>query len=154
MMFHLQDKVCGIRRSRVAMFTVAAQMPQACTRRVCRMLDFKNPRKSKRNVIQMNGSGCGGGARRRQWAASALCAAWSSSPCKTKEEHGVNHERAWLCAAWDVSHALRRARITRPIAPMLRWRLHSPARRRGGTNGWPLLCPAQHLFRSPTCRPS
>ena len=49
------------------------------------------------------------------------------------------------CALCGVSQALGRARITRPIASMLRWRLHPPGRRRGGTIGWPLLCPAQHL---------
>jgi hypothetical protein len=38
-----------------------------------------------------------------------------------------------------------------PTAPE---RLHPPARRRGGTIGWLLLCPAQQLCRSQTCSPS
>ena len=33
-------------------------------------------------------------------------------------------------------------------------RLHTPARRRGGSIGWPLICPAQHLSRSQTSCPS
>ena len=45
-------------------------------------------------------------------------------------------------------------RATRPIAPKRTERLRPPARRRGGTIGWPLLCPAQHLGRSQTCSPS
>ena len=39
---------------------------------------------------------------------------------------------------------------TRPIAPNGFERMHTPARRRGGTIGWPQLCPAQHLFRTET----
>ena len=45
-------------------------------------------------------------------------------------------------------------RATRPIAPNWTERVCTPARRRGGTIGWPLLCPAQHLGRSQTCSPS
>jgi hypothetical protein len=39
---------------------------------------------------------------------------------------------------------------TRPIATICCERMHTPARRRGGTIGWPLLCPAQHLGRPQT----
>ena len=33
-------------------------------------------------------------------------------------------------------------------------RLHPPALLQSGTIGWPLLCPALHLFLSQTCRPT
>ena len=55
------------------------------------------------------------------------------------------------CEARDLT---RLAPITHPIASILRWRLHPPARRRGGTIGWPLLCPAQLLCCTQTCGPA
>ena len=44
-------------------------------------------------------------------------------------------------------------RATRPIAPKRTEQVDTPSRRRGGTIGWPLLCPAQHLSLSQTRRP-
>ena len=44
----------------------------------------------------------------------------------------------------------RDKRITRPIAPTLRWRLHAPVLLQGGIVEWPLLYPSQHLDHSQT----
>ena len=52
------------------------------------------------------------------------------------------------CALCGVSQARGLLHIKRLIASMRGWRLHPPARRRGGTIGWPVLCQAQHLGRN------
>ena len=54
------------------------------------------------------------------------------------------------CEPRGVKWTSRLARITRPTSPVWLELEHAPARRRGGTIGWPLLCPAQHLDHSKT----
>ena len=52
---------------------------------------------------------------------------------------------------WNHGGAARNSVLTRsPIASSRSERLHLPVRRRGGTIGWPLLSPSQHLGRDKT----
>ncbi len=54
------------------------------------------------------------------------------------------------CGLCGVSQARGLLRITSPTASMLWWPRQPPVRRRGGTIGWLLHCPAQHLGRDET----
>ena len=72
----------------------------------------------------------------------------------SKSAAGMRDDVRGRCEPRDGTSTLGLDHIKRAIASMLRRHWLPPARRRGGTNGWPLLCSWQHLYRAETCCPS